>query len=188
MIAYYAGIMSLVAALAIVFVFYYVLSNRFPARQAADVVPGIYRIRTVYFYCLIVSIIAASFYAFTHTPYPQLRARGEEPDEYVTVVARKWLWQLYDGAYSENMLFSSETDSIKLPVDKKVEFHVTSADVTHGFGIYDDAGKLISQTQAVPGHIHRLLVKFDSPGIYRVLCMEYCGVGHHVMQTSFQVK
>jgi heme/copper-type cytochrome/quinol oxidase subunit 2 len=42
-----------------------------------------------------------------------------------------------------------------------VEFQVTSADVNHGFGIYDRSGRLLAQTQAMPGITNRLVYTFS---------------------------
>jgi cytochrome c oxidase subunit II len=41
----------------------------------------------------------------------------------------------------------SETEFI---VGEPIEFRVTSKDVTHGFGLYDENMQLIAQTQAMP--------------------------------------
>ncbi len=68
-----------------------------------------------------------------------------------------------------------------------VEFRVTSTDVNHGFGVYDPGGALILQGQVIPGRIQRLVHTFDEPGVYRVLCLEFCGAKHHEMVTSFEV-
>lgn len=68
-----------------------------------------------------------------------------------------------------------------------VEFLATSQDVSHGFGVYDAAGVLLFQAQVVPGEIQRIVHTFERPGTYEVLCLEFCGVGHHKMQTTIQV-
>jgi cytochrome c oxidase subunit 2 len=68
-----------------------------------------------------------------------------------------------------------------------VEFRLTSTDVNHGFGVYDDRDHLVAQVQVVPGKTQKLVHTFTRPGTYRVLCLEFCGVGHHVMETTFRV-
>ncbi|MBS1668376.1 MAG: hypothetical protein JST58_13450 [Bacteroidetes bacterium] len=78
--------------------------------------------------------------------------------------------------------------SIELPVNKVVEFRVTSFDVNHGFAIYDQSNKLIAQTQAMPGYVNRLRWKFTEPGNYTIFCLEFCGMGHQIMRSSFTVK
>jgi cytochrome c oxidase subunit 2 len=39
----------------------------------------------------------------------------------------------------------------------------------------------------MPGYINKVEFVFDNPGQYRVLCMEFCGVGHHDMNDEFEV-
>jgi cytochrome c oxidase subunit 2 len=78
--------------------------------------------------------------------------------------------------------------AIELPVNEPVEFRVTSFDVNHGFAIYNDKAELIAQTQAMPGYVNRLRWEFDKPGIYNILCLEFCGAGHAIMKASFTVK
>ena len=73
-------------------------------------------------------------------------------------------------------------------IDKQsVRFDVTSADVNHGFGIYTREGRLVAQTQAMPGYVNRLRLQFDRPGTYRVMCLEFCGLSHHVMTGVIEV-
>lgn len=79
-------------------------------------------------------------------------------------------------------------EAIEIKAGELVEFRVTSKDVNHGFGIYNDKMQLITQVQAMPGYINRLRWKFDKPGMYKVLCLEYCGKGHQDMRTVFIVK
>ena len=74
-----------------------------------------------------------------------------------------------------------------MSVGEPVEFRVTSADVNHGFGIYDESLRLLAQTQAMPGYTNRLRFTFQKPGKYRILCLEYCGLGHHEMPAEISV-
>jgi cytochrome c oxidase subunit 2 len=68
-----------------------------------------------------------------------------------------------------------------------VEIRVTGADVNHGFGIYDASGRLVTQAQAMPGYTNVIRYTFPSPGTYRILCLEYCGLGHHTMASQLVV-
>lgn len=69
-----------------------------------------------------------------------------------------------------------------------VEFLITSTDVNHGFGLYTSGGKLLRQIQVVPGQTQTLVHTFAEPGIYEVLCLEFCGAKHHEMVTEFEVR
>jgi cytochrome c oxidase subunit 2 len=68
-----------------------------------------------------------------------------------------------------------------------VEIHVTGADVNHGFGVYDTNHRLVTQTQAMPGYTNVIRHTFSTPGTYRILCLEYCGLGHHTMVAQLVV-
>lgn len=76
----------------------------------------------------------------------------------------------------------------ELPVNTPITFDVTARDVNHGFGIYDPSDRLIAQVQAMPNYVNHLNVTFRQPGTYTVRCLEYCGIVHHYMQSSFEVK
>lgn len=75
-----------------------------------------------------------------------------------------------------------------LPRDTPLRFHVTARDVNHGFGIFNPHGHLVGSVQAMPGYTNDLDLTFHTPGVYRVLCLELCGLNHHVMQASFTVR
>jgi cytochrome c oxidase subunit 2 len=79
-------------------------------------------------------------------------------------------------------------DQLEIPAGALVEFRVTSLDVNHGFGLYGPGRQIIAQTQAMPGYFNRLLVRLAEPAQYKVLCLEYCAAGHHLMQTRLTVK
>ncbi|MCM3117790.1 hypothetical protein M3610_21285 [Neobacillus sp. MER 74] len=69
-----------------------------------------------------------------------------------------------------------------------VQFRVTSKDVTHGFGLYDEKLHLIAQTQAMPDYTNIVSITFKKPGTYKIMCLEYCSTGHHVMIKDIVVK
>lgn len=68
-----------------------------------------------------------------------------------------------------------------------VEFLITATDVNHGFGLYRGT-KLLRQIQVVPGRTQKLVHTFTKPGVYQVLCLEFCGAKHHEMVTTFEVE
>jgi cytochrome c oxidase subunit 2 len=90
----------------------------------------------------------------------------------VRVRASMWAWEL---------------DRTSVPVGVPVVFHVTSTDVNHGFGVFDASGRLLFQTQAMPGWVNKVAWTFTEPGRYRVLCLEYCGLVHHGMMAELEV-
>lgn len=68
-----------------------------------------------------------------------------------------------------------------------VDFKVKSDDVSHGFGLYDPDGKLVKQIQVLPDVTSTMTVDLDTPGTYKILCLEFCGYNHHNMVGQFEV-
>ena len=71
----------------------------------------------------------------------------------------------------------------KVAVDTPVKFRLTSADVVHGFLLPSTN----VNTMVVPGFVSEVRTQFTRPGIYRMPCNEFCGVGHHGMWARVSV-
>ena len=69
-----------------------------------------------------------------------------------------------------------------------VEFQLTSADVSHAFAVYNASDVLLFQVQVLPGKTQKAFYTFKKPGMYRVLCLEFCGFGHDLMRSAILVK
>jgi cytochrome c oxidase subunit II len=82
-------------------------------------------------------------------------------------------------------VWSLQPDTV--PVGTRVRFDVTAVDVNHGFGLYDPRGHLIGSVQAMPGYHNKLDLTLSRAGVYRILCLEYCGLNHSTMEGSFTV-
>jgi cytochrome c oxidase subunit II len=119
---------------------------------------------------LIVTVILVALLVATiwFTPYGKSTPDGAQV---VNVTAQQFFWQVKPARVS---------------VDKPVAFVTRSSDVNHGFGIFK-GHKFIAQIQVVPGASSTLVHTFHEPGTYTVLCMEFCGVNHSAMVTTFQV-
>jgi cytochrome c oxidase subunit II len=76
----------------------------------------------------------------------------------------------------------------RVPVGSRVRFDITSLDVNHGFGLYDPHGHLIGSVQAMPGYHNRLDLTLSEAGVYPIRCLEYCGLHHSTMESSFTVS
>ncbi|GGB39558.1 cytochrome C oxidase subunit II [Virgibacillus dakarensis] len=80
--------------------------------------------------------------------------------------------------------FGFNPGNIEVPAGAKVNFTMTSKDVTHGFQIAETN----VNAMVMPGHIQKISHTFDKPGNYLILCNEYCGTGHQMMSTTITVK
>lgn len=129
-----------------------------------------YRLRAQLFFVILVVGIPAMGYTLTRLPYlPEDVAAALQ---IVTVTGYQWYWEL-------------DRDEVTSGVP--VEFRVTGGDVNHGLGLYDPELRLLAQTQAMPGYVNRLRYTFREPGVYRLACLEYCGLVHHQMLAELRV-
>ena len=80
-------------------------------------------------------------------------------------------------------MWSFDPPDVTIPSGSTVDVYLSTPDVTHGFQIMKTNVNLM----AVPGTVNYARVKFDKPGVYHVLCHEYCGTGHHNMATTIRV-
>lgn len=81
-------------------------------------------------------------------------------------------------------MWAFEPSQIYVPVGSEVDFFLSSKDVVHGFNIYEKNLNMM----AIYGSINKSTVKFDEPGVYKITCHEYCGVGHQNMQAEVIVN
>ena len=131
-----------------------------------------FSLRAKVFWTMIVAGVLITVITTLDLPYSA--TRGSVPDGAVTIdiEGRQWLWQM-----SEAEIDPGET----------VVFNVSAFDVNHGLGVYDPDMRMIGQTQAMPGYVNSLQVTLDEPGTYSLLCMEYCGLAHHIMLSRITV-
>ncbi len=182
MTALYAAIATLIASVAIAAIAFLVSSKRLPPEASSTATARVYRVRLVYFILITAAVILALAFTIPMTPYP-FHFYKQKPDVVVTAISEMWSWTLTPGSAA-----ASANGSLVLPAGKLVEFDVTSKDVNHNLAIYNSAGELVAQVQAMPDYTNRLFYRFEAPGHYYVLCLEYCGVGHHAMNTEFDVR
>lgn len=98
----------------------------------------------------------------------------------VQVTGQQWLWTFNYPQYG----VSSQGQVLELPVNRPVEFVVTSDDVLHGFAIQ----ALGIRVDANPGETTTTpLVTPSQTGGYAVRCVELCGLYHSYMWSSVQV-
>lgn len=145
-------------------------STRWPSREQAEVQHDGYVIRGRWFIGVTLFLLATFVATIPFFPYMSA-ASALEPAEQVPVIAAQFFFNMPD----------------HFPLNRRIIFAVTSHDVNHGFGIYDPQDRLVAQTQAMPDYVNYLTVTFRQHGHYKVRCLEYCGVGHAIMEKDITV-
>ncbi|MDD5558347.1 hypothetical protein [Candidatus Methylomirabilis sp.] len=159
----------------------------FSTKKTNDIAPArVNRYRGLWF--LMLGIILGVVFFFTLPRSPYLLFVQERPEKIIVVTAQQFAFTLSDESLDREKTSAEASGGTVLPAGALVEFRVTSRDVNHGFGIYDPEHTIIAQVQAMPGYVNRLRIRFEKPGTYNVLCLEYCGIAHFIMRTSFEVR
>jgi cytochrome c oxidase subunit 2 len=166
-----ALVITLAATLGLAAAYLFVVVNASANEDFGAVKTRAYRLRTPLFWVLIAVIAPVTLYTLVDLPYTEAARQGGNA---VTVDAtgHQWYWEL-------------SQDSAQ--AGQPVVFHVRSADVNHGFAVYDEKMNLVAQTQAMPGYVNKLAYTFKQPGTYHILCLEYCGMSHTRMRAEFHV-
>ena len=153
----------------LVLCFVWVLRRASAPQPPQGLAPVSYRLRNWLF---VVALAAGAVVSLaTLLPWPH-DAEAAGVNRSIDVKARQWAWELSDD---------------KARVGEVIEFRVTSEDVNHGFGLYDEKRQMLAQVQAMPGFVNKVRHRFTEPGKYQILCMEYCGLAHHGMVANFEV-
>lgn len=83
------------------------------------------------------------------------------PGADIYLLARMWQW----------------TPVLKLKKGVEYTLHLSSADINHGFSLFP----INVNIQVIPGYDYGLRVTPSAAGDFRVICNEFCGIGHHLM-------
>ncbi len=90
----------------------------------------------------------------------------------VQVIGQQWEFTFRYPTYG-----GVETAQLVLPVDRQIEFHVTSLDAIHSFWAYE----LGVKADANPGVDNVAFVKATKTGTFQIRCAELCGLWHGYM-------
>lgn len=115
-----------------------------------------------------------------------------KPAVTVNVVGKQWSWdfnyvnaKVYDAGVQADMTAPNPETTIPtlyLPVDKRVEFVLTSRDVIHSFWVI----QFLQKMDMIPGKVNKFDVTPTEIGTYQGKCAELCGAYHS--QMLFKVK
>jgi cytochrome c oxidase subunit 2 len=81
-------------------------------------------------------------------------------------------------------MWAFEPSVLRVPTGSTLDIYAVTKDVTHGLEI---AGTNIN-LMVVPGAIANGRVHFTKPGIYTIVCHEFCGKGHQNMTARIEVS
>ena len=112
---------------------------------------------------LIFFVWGASMFVTHKTPPPNATR--------IEAIGRQWMWKFqHPGG-------QSEINDLHVPTGEPILIHMISQDVIHSLFI----PALRIQMETLPGRYTQLWFKADRPGTYRLLCSEFCGTDHSVM-------
>jgi cytochrome c oxidase subunit 2 len=137
---------------------------------------------------IITSLLLMGLFVFSLL-YAKNRYSSNVPEclPYDKAYAEPKVVQLADSTYqvfAVASMWQFQPSEIFIPVGGEVDFFLTSRDVVHGFHI----SKKNVNMMAVYGSINKTTVRFDKPGIYDIVCHEYCGIGHQNMRAQVIVN
>ncbi len=111
---------------------------------------------------------------------------------YIPAVATAWMQANEKNITNVDVTAQSwyyEMSQREFEVGQPVRFTAHSVDTVHGFAIYEPGGGVVFTMMLVPGAGKSSLIhKFEKPGVYKIRCLEYCGVSHHEMNDTITVK
>jgi cytochrome c oxidase subunit 2 len=91
----------------------------------------------------------------------------------VEMVAHQWWWEV---RYPDQQV--TARNELHIPVGRRINLQLTSADVIHSFWVPELAGKM----DALPDGVNTLVLQADQPGEHQSLCAEFCGLEHANMR------
>jgi cytochrome c oxidase subunit 2 len=160
---------TLVSVVAIIVVLLVVRSTRGREPDLGVDTQALRETERTWFVAVVVLLAAVLFATIFFIPYGRSASAGAQ---IVDVQAVQFAWLI---------------PSRPIKAGRQVEFRLTSKDVNHSFAVYTQSGELLFQVQVMPDEVQKYVYTFSKPGLYRVVCLEYCGVDHDKMQGELKV-
>ncbi len=95
----------------------------------------------------------------------------------VEVIGHQWWWE-YNYKDDAGKTVVAAANELHIPVGRKVQLNLTSADVIHNYW----PPKLAGKVYAIPGRMNHMTIQADQPDFYYGQCTEYCGLSHANMR------
>lgn len=105
--------------------------------------------------------------------------QAHPPDDALEIMAvgKQWMWKFQHAGGQR------EINDLHVPAGRPVKIVLASQDVIHS--LYIPALRI--KQDAVPGRYTNLWFTADEPGVYRLVCAEFCGTQHSRMVGRFIV-
>ncbi|MBA3283251.1 MAG: cytochrome c oxidase subunit II [Acidimicrobiia bacterium] len=95
----------------------------------------------------------------------------------VEVIGHQWWWE-YNYKDASGKTVVAAANELHIPVGRKVQLNLTSADVIHNYW----PPKLAGKVYAIPGRRNHMTIQADKADFYYGECAEYCGLSHANMR------
>ena len=95
----------------------------------------------------------------------------------VEVIGHQWWWE-YNYKDESGKTVVAAANELHIPVGRKVQLNLTSADVIHNYW----PPKLAGKVYAIPGRMNHMTIQADQADFYYGQCTEYCGTSHANMR------
>lgn len=160
----------------VVYVLYIYIIIRFRKRKGDDSIPrqveGNHKLEVIWTVIplLLIFILAVPTLAIT---FGQSTDYTEDPDAMLVKVTGHQYWWEFE--YPEYGIFTAQ--DLVIPVDTKIQFELTAADVQHSFWIPALGGKM----DTIPGITNKMYLEAKEEGVYKGKCAELCGASHALM-------
>lgn len=117
-------------------------------------------------------VVLSVLLLFGFSDLPRMLAPAPEGNLTIEVAGSQWWWRVrYHPRDREAIELANE---LHLPLGRRLNTRLISADVVHSFWIPAIAGKM----DMIPGRVNRLALEATRVGRFRGACAEYCGTSH----------
>ncbi|WP_191681336.1 cytochrome c oxidase subunit II [Janibacter melonis] len=145
-------------------------------------------------YTVVPILMVGALFYFTEEAQSELHDVSQTPDVTINVAAKQWSWDFnYVDADVHESGLMAELDgkpgveetlpTLYVPVDKRVEFQLTSRDVIHSFWV----PAFLEKMDLNPSLVNRLQVTPTETGTFQGKCAELCGAYHSQMLFNIKV-
>ncbi len=145
-------------------------------------------------YTIVPIFMIITFFYYTAKVESDVMGVGKKPDLRVNVYGKQWAW---DFNYLDANVHEVGTQAILtgepgvektlptlyVPVNKRVEFVLTSRDVAHSFWV----PAFLEKLDMIPGRVNRFQVVPTQTGTFQGKCAELCGAYHSRMLFNLKV-